>query len=43
MKRVCLVTGHSSQDLLHMAVQNGEFVKFEKLIHYLFLVFQPLV
>jgi hypothetical protein len=43
MKRVCFITGHNYEDLLHVAVQRGEFVKYEELIHYHFLVFQPLV
>lgn len=38
------ITGHSYQDLLHVAIQNGEFVKYGELIHYLFFLgFQPLV
>jgi len=43
MSHACFVTGHSYQDLLRVAIQNGEFVKYEELIRYLFLGFQPLV
>ena len=43
MNHACFVTAHSYQDLLHVAIQNGEFVKYEKLIRYLCLGFHPLV
>jgi len=43
MNHTCFVTGHSYQDLLHVVIRNGGFVKYEVLIRYLFLGFQPLV